>query len=206
MYSIFYIYIKLVQPHEPTNYDNSNIHSTYYTADGGSDSTIKMLKILYLASEKEGDCPNPCLSLALKSHFDGKLIATEYLKSLILNVKSSTDIKSEEEKKFEQEMSQSRSSPNKISLKSLYGCGRRSVLLNVKNIQKESSRSKSSVRTTVLTGQYYKMNPVKYDKIICNFVLFCSIVKFVISRSKVSLSRSLIVFCTIQCLSCTSLS
>ena len=135
-----------------------------------ADSTKAMMKTLLSASQIDGDCPNPPLCFALTSYINGNLIAKNYLKSLILqniNVKSTSKIEnvknsekvqhlmeSEEEKSWKLELFKFEPSANKIVLKSLYGSKRRSVLLIMRNVAKQSSRAIITARTAALSGTY----------------------------------------------------
>ena len=123
----------------------------------------EMLKILLNTSISTGDCPNPSLAIAISDYLNGKIYATEYLKSfIILPPKNSLNKKSENEKKWYEKIYNSKYLKEKISLRTLGGTGRRTFLLKEKNVPERATRSQSYVDT--LSG---KMKAMRVCACVC---------------------------------------
>ena len=137
---------------------------------GGSDSSVEMMKAVLHTARTDGDCPNAKLEMMITDYLDGNRYATKYLKSLVLPCyDNQATVLEKEEIRWRKRLECSYLLDDKIVLRTLGGIGRRTFLLNVKNVPQQSSRSQSIGESSL--GAYVLF--IKYD--ISYFIFyFCS--------------------------------
>ena len=107
-----------------------------------SDSSAEMMKTVLHTARTDGDCPNAALEMMITDYLEGNKHASKYLKSLVLpNRDDHSVVLEKEEIKWRKRLDCSCLLDDRIVLRTLGRSGRRTFLLNVKNVPQQSSRS-----------------------------------------------------------------